>query len=71
VKLLDVTGNGEYLINLDHVRHIKLEAAEGSLGEKATITFIFGNGDENIFGISSRPLAVIDDLLLDLVVTAA
>jgi hypothetical protein len=69
VNLLDVTGNGEYLINLDHVRRIQMEAPEEP-GKKAEIKFVFANGDENIFGISSGRLAMIAKSLHDKVTVA-
>jgi hypothetical protein len=67
MNLLDVTGNGKYLINLDLVRCIKIEA----FGKKAEIKFVYGSGEESIFGVSSGRLAVLDDILHNLEVVAS
>ncbi len=66
MNLLDVLGNGKYLINLDLVRCIRI----ADVDEKAEIKFVYGNGEESIFGVSSGRLRVLEDSLHDHKVSA-
>jgi hypothetical protein len=71
MNLLDVFGDGRYLINLDLVRQIRIEGPSGDPGKKDEIKFVYGNGEESIFGVSSARLTVIYDILYDYKVSAA
>jgi hypothetical protein len=67
MNLLDVTGKGSHLVNLDLVRCIRTKDSR----EKVEVKFVYENGDEDIFEVSSERLAVIYDTLIDYRVTAA
>jgi hypothetical protein len=66
MNLLDVTGSGKYLVNLDLVRLVKVEPR----GEKAEITFVYADDHESIFAVPSGRFAVLAETFQELGVAA-
>ena len=61
MNFLDVTGGGRHLVNLDQVRRIKHE----DFGQEAEIGFLYADGSEDTFKVTSGRLAVLLDTLFE------
>jgi hypothetical protein len=67
MTLLDVTGKGSHLVNLDLVRCIRTKDSRG----KVEVKFVYASGDEDIFAVSSERYGLFVESLLDLGLVAA